>query len=83
MVKKKLKPKLEVYWIIPKKWFDKMIYKYGINIEGFEKVVKLSELKKEIEELKKKGFHRKDKEMISYWFTYNDISRFEKKLGIK
>ena len=35
-----------------------------------------------IEKLEEKGFHRKDKDkrLISYWFTYNEIFRFKKEI---
>ena len=43
----------------------------------------LQEVKEAIEEFEKKGFHRKDKKMISYWFTYNEMFELKKQLGIK
>ena len=43
----------------------------------------LQEVMKEIEKLEKKGFHRKDKKMISYWFTYNEMAEFKKRLDCK
>lgn len=57
--------------------------KSGCHFEGKLLYLKQS-LKEEIEKFEKKGFHRKDKDkrLISYWFTYNEMYELKKNLSL-
>jgi len=56
----------------PKKWKPE-----DLNITELIPKGKVLEL---VDELEEKGFHRKDKKLFSYWFTYNEMFRFKKQI---